>query len=293
MAHYGFIGTGIMGSAMAANLVRAGHSVAVWNRTPAKLEPLLALGATAYASPAEVVSTSEITFSMLADPNAVLEVVLGADSAIGATGPGRDYIEMSTIDDITSQKIAAEVRATGARFLEAPVSGTKKPAEDGQLIIMAAGDADLFEDARPAFDAMAKLAVHLGEVGAGARMKLVINSIMAGVMVAQSEGFALAEKTGLDLQILLELLDAGVVSSPLLRAKAPQLLEREYPASFPLKHMQKDLRLTLALADQVGQPLDGTATINQTFLRARAAGLGDQDFSAVHEVVREGAPPRA
>jgi len=292
VAHYGFIGTGIMGSAMAANLVHAGHSVAVWNRTSEKLEPLLALGAIPCASPAEVVSASEITFSMLADPDAALEVALGADGVIGATAPGHDYIEMSTIDDVTSKRIAAEVRATGARFLEAPVSGTKKPAEDGQLIIMAAGDADLFEDARPAFDAMGKLAVHLGEVGAGARMKLVINSIMAGVMVAQSEGFALAEKAGLDVQILLELLDVGVVSSPLLRAKGPQIIERQYPASFPLKHMQKDLRLTLALADQVGQPLDSTATVNQTFMRARVAGLGDQDFSAVHEVVRENGPTR-
>ncbi len=293
MAHYGFLGTGIMGGAMAANLLRAGHSLAVCNRTPDKLEPLLALGAIPCASPAEVVAASAITFSMVADPEAALEVALGAGGVIEATGPGHDYIEMSTIDDVTSRKIGAEVVATGARFLEAPVSGTKKPAEDGELIIMAAGDPGLFEDAEPAFDAMGKLAVHLGEVGTGARMKLVINSIMAGVMVAQSEGFALAEKCGLDLPSLLELLDAGVVSSPLLRAKGPQLMARQYPTSFPLKHMQKDLRLTLALADQVGQPLDNTATVNQTFIRARVAGLGDQDFSAVHEVVSKDERPCA
>jgi len=285
MADYGFLGTGIMGSGMAANLIRAGHKVIVWNRTADKAAPLIALGASLGDSPADVVGRSQITFSMVSDPAAARSVVFGSEGVLSAVAKGNDYIEMSTIDDATSTEISTAVTAKNARFLEAPVSGTKKPAEDGQLIIMAAGDRTLFDDAACAFEAMGKLSVYLGEVGMGARMKLVINAIMAGTMVAQAEGFALARRSGLDLTTLLDLLDAGVVSSPLLKAKGPQMLVREYPTSFPLKHMQKDLRLALGLADQLELPLHGVAALNQVFIDARSAGHGDDDFSAVYEVV--------
>jgi len=285
MAKYGFLGLGIMGSAMAANLIRDGHEVTVWNRTADKIAPLLEIGGRQGATPAEVVAASQITFAMVSDPAASRELSFGTDGVLTVVGPGHDYVEMSTIDDATASEISQAITSRGGRFLEAPVSGTKKPAEDGQLIIMAAGARDLFDDARPAFNAMGKMAVYLGDVGEGARMKHVINAIMAGTMVALAEGVALAEKSGLDVATLLELLDAGVVSSPLLRAKGPQLMSREYPASFPLKHMQKDLRLALALADSVDQPLPATATINQAFLKARTDGHGDEDFSAVLEAI--------
>jgi len=285
MAKYGFLGAGIMGSAMAANLIRGGHEVTVWNRTADKIAPLLKIGGRRGTTPAEVVAASQITFAMVSDPAASRELCFGDDGVLTSVGPGHDYVEMSTIDDNTAIEISLAVASRGGRFLEAPVSGTKKPAEDGQLIIMAAGECNLFDDARPAFDAMGKLAVYLGDVGEGARMKLVINAVMAGAMVALAEGVALAEKSGLDVAALLDLLDAGVVSSPLLRAKGPQLISREYPASFPLKHMQKDLRLALALADRVNQPLHSTATINQSFLKAKTDGHGDKDFSAVLEAI--------
>lgn len=287
MAKYGFLGLGIMGSAMAANLIRGRHEVTVWNRTADKVAPLLEIGGRRGVTPAEVVATSQITFAMVSDPAASRGLCFGADGVLTAVGPGHDYVEMSTIDDATAIEISQAITSRGGRFLEAPVSGTKKPAEDGQLIIMAAGDRSLFDDARPAFDAMGKLAVYLGDVGEGARMKLVINAIMAGTMVALAEGVALAGKSGLDVATLLDLLDAGVVSSPLLRAKGPQLMSREHPASFPLKHMQKDLRLALALADKVDQPLAVTAAINQAFIKARTDGHGDEDFSAVLEAISE------
>lgn len=287
MAKYGFLGLGIMGSAMAANLVRDGHDVTVWNRTADKIAPLLNIGAKGGANPAEVVAASQLTFAMVSDPAASRELCFGDDGVLTAVGPCHDYVEMSTIDDATAVEISQAVTSRGGRFLEAPVSGTKKPAEDGQLIIMAAGHRDLFDDAEPAFSAMGKMAVYLGDVGEGAKMKLVINAIMAGAMTALAEGVALAEKSGLELAVLLDLLDAGVVSSPLLRAKGPQLISREYPASFPLKHMQKDLRLALALADRVDQPLAVTAAINQAFIKARIDGHGDEDFSAVLEAISE------
>jgi len=286
MTTYGFLGLGIMGSAMARNLVQAGFDVIVWNRSAEKSEPLVATGARLGATPRDVVAASEVTFSMVADPIATRSVCFDTYGVLAGVGPGHDYVETSTIDDPTSVEIARAVADLGGRFLEAPVTGTKKPAEDGQLVFLAAGDRGLFDDAQPAFDAMGKLAVYLGEVGNGARMKLVINSIMGGVMAALAEGLALAEKGGLEPATVLELLDAGVVANQLFRAKGPQLLERSYPASFPLKHMQKDLRLALALGESVGQPLHGTATVNQTFKRAVVAGRGDEDFSAVYEVIR-------
>ena len=139
MAKYGFLGMGIMGSAMAANLVRAGHDVTVWNRTAARCAPLVALGARQADTPREVAATCDVTFAMLSDPAAALAVLEGADGVLGGIGQGRGYVDFSTVDDATANTIASQIVANGARYLEAPVSGTKKPAEDGTLIILAAG----------------------------------------------------------------------------------------------------------------------------------------------------------
>lgn len=285
MTRYGFLGLGIMGSAMASNLVKAGFEVTVWNRTAERTASLEALGATTAATPAEVVGACEITFAMVSDPAATHEVVFGEGGVLEGVSAGHDYVEMSTIDDVTSHEVAQAVSQRGARYLEAPVTGTKKPAEEGQLVILGAGDPTLFEAAKPAFDVMGKLAVFLGEVGNGERMKLVINGVMGEVMAALAEGAALAEKAGLEPETLLQLLDAGIVASPLFRVKGPLLLSREYPASFPLKHMQKDLRLALELAERIGQPLHCMAAVNQVYKRAAVDGHADEDLSAVFEAI--------
>ncbi|WP_318556332.1 NAD(P)-dependent oxidoreductase [Geobacter anodireducens] len=285
MTTYGFLGLGIMGGPMAANLVRAGFDVTVWNRNPAKCAPLVALGARQASSPAEVCAACDITIAMLADPTAAKEVCFGPNGVLEGIGGGRGYIDMSTVDDETSTAIGAAVTARGGRFLEAPVSGTKKPAEDGTLIILAAGDQSLFTDAGPAFAALGKKCLHLGEVGQGARMKLVVNMIMGQMMAALGEGMALGRKCGLDGGQLLEVLDAGAMANPMFKGKGQLLLSGEFPASFPLKHMQKDLRLAVELGDRLGQPLHGAATANESFKRARAAGHADEDFAAVFRVL--------
>ena len=167
MAKYGFLGMGIMGSAMAANLVRAGHDVTVWNRTAARCAPLVALGARQADTPREVAATCDVTFAMLSDPAAALAVLEGADGVLGGIGQGRGYVDFSTVDDATANTIASQIVANGARYLEAPVSGTKKPAEDGTLIILAAGDRGLYDEVAPALDKLARSAFSLARLGRG------------------------------------------------------------------------------------------------------------------------------
>ncbi|RNC64962.1 MAG: NAD(P)-dependent oxidoreductase, partial [Desulfuromonadales bacterium] len=191
MQHFGFIGLGIMGSAMAKNLVKAGFGVTVWNRSPEKMDELVALGATRAATPREVAASCPVTFGMLADPAAAEEVCFGKNGVLEGIGEGRGYVDMSTVDPATSQRIGVAVVTRGGRFLEAPVSGSKKPAEDGTLIILAAGDRTLYDEAMPGFEAMGKKTVFLGDVGKGAEMKLVVNMVMGGMMAVFCEGLAL------------------------------------------------------------------------------------------------------
>jgi len=285
MTTFGFLGLGIMGSAMAANLVKAGLDVTVWNRSPEKCAPLKDLGAKQGKSPKEVAAACDITFAMLADPAAAKEVFFGFDGVLEGIGDGRGYVDMSTVDPGTSQSIAEAVAEAGGRFLEAPVSGTKKPAEDGTLIILAAGDQSLYEEVASTFDKMGKMRPFLGKVGQGARMKLVVNLILGGMLTAFCEGMALGQKGGLDGKQILEILDAGAMACPMFRGKGALLLKGEFPTSFPLKHMQKDLRLAVALGDELGLPLHASAAVNETFKKARGKGYGDEDVAAVYRVI--------
>ena len=287
MARLGFLGLGIMGTPMALNLVRAGHDVTVWTRSPQKCVPLAEAGARAADTPAGVTSSCDMTFAMLADPEAARAVGLDADGAVAGLGDGRGYCDMSTVDADTSRTLAVAVARAGGRFLEAPVSGTKQPAEQGTLVILAAGDRSLYDESGPALDTMGKKRIFLGEVGAGAHMKVVVNMIMGGMMTAFSEGLALASDTGLAVPDLLEVLAAGALANPMFAAKGPLMAAGKTAPAFPLKHMQKDLRLALALGDAQARALPTAAAANAVFLRARASGLGDSDFAAVHEVVAD------
>ncbi|KAI8467003.1 MAG: NAD binding domain of 6-phosphogluconate dehydrogenase-domain-containing protein [Monoraphidium minutum] len=287
-----WLGLGIMGQAMAANLLKSGHysQLLVWNRSADKCGELVAAGAAAVATPAEAVELADVVFGMLADPKAALDVALSEGGVVSAMRPGKAYVDMSTVDEETSARIAAAVRAAGGRFLEAPVSGSKKPAIDGQLIILAAGDKDLFDECGPALGVMGKRSLFLGEVGAGARMKLVVNGTMGAIMAAVAEGFALAERSGLQQSDLLEVLGLGAMASPMISLKGPGLMARSYPPAFKLVSQQKDMRLVLALGDTLDQPLPVMAAANEQFKKAKALGLGDADFSAVYEAAAGEAP---
>jgi glyoxylate/succinic semialdehyde reductase len=280
-----FLGLGIMGQPMALNLVKAGFPVTVWNRMPARTAPLADAGAAVAPTAREAAAAADVTIAMVADPDAALAVVGGPDGAAAGLAPGAGYVDMSTVDPETSAAVAAAVIAAGGRFLEAPVSGSKGPAEQGSLVIMAAGDRGLYDEAGAALDAIGKLRVFLGETGAAARMKLVVNMVMGGMMTAFSEGLALAGRTGLDTDRLLEVLAAGAVANPMFALKGPAMLAGRDDPAFPLKHMRKDLRLARELGQGVGLALPTAAAADGLFVRALDAGLGDRDFSAVHGVV--------
>jgi glyoxylate/succinic semialdehyde reductase len=183
----GFLGLGIMGSPMALNLLKAGFRVTVWNRSADKCAELVAAGAIAADSPAAVVTSCNITVAMLADPAAAAEVALGPDGVAAAMRPGKGYIDVSTVDAATAKQIEEAIHERGGLFLEAPVSGSKGPAEQGQLIFLAAGDRALFDAAVPLLDAMGKASFFLGGVGAGANMKLAVNSLMGTMMASFAE----------------------------------------------------------------------------------------------------------
>ncbi|KAE8675184.1 putative oxidoreductase GLYR1 [Hibiscus syriacus] len=282
----GFLGLGIMGKAMSMNLLKNGFKVTVWNRTLYKCDEVVAHGASVGETPAEVVKKCKITIAILSDPAAALSVVFDKDGVLEQICNGKGYIDMSTVDPQTSCKISEAITSKGGHFLEAPVSGSKQPAETGQLVILAAGDKALYEEAGPAFNVLGKKSFFLGQIGNGAKMKLVVNMIMGSVMNAFSEGLVLAERGGLNPHDLLDVLDLGGIANPMFRGKGPAMLRDDYSPAFPLKHQQKDMRLALALGDQNAVSMPVAAAANEAFKKGRSMGLGDVDFSAVLETVK-------
>ncbi|KAK7271977.1 hypothetical protein RJT34_28289 [Clitoria ternatea] len=282
----GFLGIGIMGSPMAHNLLKAGIDLTVWNRTKTKCDPLITLGAKYKASPEEVAASCDITFAMLADPQSAVDVACGKHGAANGLGPGKGYVDVSTVDGDTSKLISGRIKSSGASFLEAPVSGSKKPAEDGQLIFLTAGDRNLYETVGPLLDIMGKSKFYLGDVGQGAAMKLVVNMIMGSMMASFSEGLLLSEKVGLDPNVLVKVVSQGAISAPMYSTKGPSMIQSNYPTAFPLKHQQKDLRLALGLAESVSQPIPIAAAANELYKVAKSQGLSDHDFSAVIEALK-------
>ncbi|KAL3531014.1 hypothetical protein ACH5RR_010336 [Cinchona calisaya] len=284
----GFLGMGIMGKAMAMNLLRHGFKVTVWNRTLSRCDELVEHGASVGETPAAVVKKCKYTIGMLSDPAAALSVVFDKDGVLEQICSGKGYIDMSTVDAETSSKISEAITSKGGHFLEAPVSGSKKPAEDGQLVILAAGEKVLYEEALPAFDVMGKKSFFLGNVGNGAKMKLVVNMIMGSMMNAFSEGLVLADKSGLSSQTLLDVLELAAIANPMFKMKGPSMIQNNYTPAFPLKHQQKDMRLALALGDENAVSMPVAAAANEAFKKARNLSLGDLDFSAVHQTVKGG-----
>lgn len=279
---YGFLGLGIMGTAMASRMLASGMNVTVWNRTESKCDELVSLGAQKASTPSQVVRQCDVTFAMLSTPEVALEVALGEGGVVEGMISGKGYVDMSTVDARTAQCIAKSIQAKGGSFLEAPVSGSKKPAMDGTLLILAAGDMELYERCKGPFDVFSKWHAHLGEVGAGAKMKLVVNMIMGSMMTAFGEGMCLADEAGLSQELLAQILSLGACANPMFQLKAQNVLGKSFPPAFPLKHQQKDMRLALSLGDELGVSLPVSAAANESFKRARQLGLGDQDMSAVY-----------
>lgn len=281
MTKYGFLGIGIMGKAMASNLLNAGFDVTVWNRTAAACKPLMELGAKQGKTAAEVVANCDITFAMVSDPKAAKALCFGKNGVIEGISEGKSYIDISTVDPDTAMEIYHAIKSKGGRFLEAPVSGSKQPAEKGTLVFLCAGDQSLYEDAVDALDVMGKKSFYFPQMGQGAQMKLVINMVMGTMMTAFAEGLCLGEKIGLDKTDILDVISQGAITSPMFQLKGPLMIEKNFATAFPLKHMQKDMRLALLLGDAHSQPLYTSGAANNAYLKAKQDGCEDEDFSAV------------
>ena len=276
----GFIGLGVMGKPMAINLLRAGYPLTVWNRTRSKMDELIAMGANGANSPREVAERSDVVITMVSDSPDVEEVILGPNGVIHGARPGLIVIDMSTISPKVTRKISEELAKKGVRMLDAPVSGGEKGAKEATLSIMVGGPRDVFEECLPIFEVLGKKITYMGPSGMGQTAKLCNQVICALNIQAVCEGLMLGAKAGLDVRKLLEAVSAGAASSWMLVNLGPKMIERDFKPGFKIRHQQKDLRLALELAAELGLPLPGTALVHQILRIAEAEGLGEEGTQA-------------
>jgi 3-hydroxyisobutyrate dehydrogenase-like beta-hydroxyacid dehydrogenase len=283
----GLIGLGLMGRPMGLNLLKAGYSLTVWNRTAARAESLVAAGAKLAHSPQEVAAASDVLITIVSDPPALEGVLWGGSGAgqnsgaLAALRPGSIYIDSSTVSPVLSRKIARACEERHVAFLDAPVTGGTWGAEKGELVFMVGGDGQVLKDAEPVFKVMGKRWFHLGPNGAGQTIKLAMNLILALQVDALAEALALVEAAGLEGEKLVEVMQSSMARAAVLDVKAPLLLKREYPPSFPLRLMHKDVGLALELAKETGVTLPATAAAYSTYSAVKAAAKEDLDYAAV------------
>ena len=277
----GFIGLGIMGSRMAANLQIAGHQLQVFNRDETKCEPLVGNGAIKATSPKDAAQNADFVITMVADPMAVESVAFGNDGLIAGLSDKAVWIDCSTIGQQHALRFANVAQAEGKNFLEAPVSGSKAPAGSGDLTFLVGGPADLVAAAQPLFDIMGAKTVHVGDHGSAGALKLVFNHILGVSMAAFSEGMALGESLGIAPEKLFETLLATPMVPPYLAIKKSKIIDGELEADFPLKWMNKDLALVCEAAyeNDVAMPLANSA--KEIYRLAKLHGHADHDFAAV------------
>jgi len=286
------IGTGTMGGGMAANLLKAGFPLAVYNRTRAKAEPFAAQGARVADTPATAVKGARLVLSMLPDDDASREAWTGRDGALAAAEPGAILVECSTVSIAWVEELASFAQVRGLELLDAPVTGSRVQAEGGQLTFLAGGSEDALAAVRAPLEAMGKEIIHLGAVTSGAKMKL-LNNFLCGVQVASlAEGMAWLERSGLDRDKALQVLKSGAPGSPLIATISARMTSEDYTVNFLLRLLSKDLAYAHAAAEHSGVELSTAANAQRLFDRAAAAGYGEKDMSAVVEVLRHPASPK-
>jgi 3-hydroxyisobutyrate dehydrogenase len=283
----GFIGLGIMGRGMAANLLKGGFEVCVWNRTASRMTPLVEAGATAGANPADVASKSDIIITCVSDTPDVKAVILGDNGVIHGAKAGSLVIDMSTISPQVTVEIAEKLAQKNVSMLDAPISGGSEGAERGTLSIMVGGDAAQVERAMPAFQAMGKAITHVGGQGAGQKVKLVNQILVVGNMLAVGEALLFAQAGDLDLEKTLEAVVAGAAGSWMLSNRGPQVINRDWRPGFMIDLQQKDVRLALQAADEMGVPLMGTSLIFNLYRTLQARGLGAEGNHALVKALEE------
>ena len=272
-----------MGRPMAANLVKAGHEVNIWNRTPGKDVP----GAKTCANPAEAAKGREVVWMCVSDTKAVEQVLFGTNGAVGALEKGALVVDSSTISPSASAQFAEKIRQYGGDFLDAPVTGSKIAAQSGSLIFMVGGKVDLIERVRPLFNAMGKTVIHMGDNGKGLAAKLAQNLQIAFIFEGLAEGLTLAKKMGVQPEKLFELIKSSMIRSGVAEYKEPFVLKRDYSPNFPLKLMHKDMHLMMDAARENGVKLPGLEKIDEIYEAASRAGYDDLDYAATIMLVEQ------
>jgi 3-hydroxyisobutyrate dehydrogenase-like beta-hydroxyacid dehydrogenase len=279
----GFIGLGIMGSRMAANLRKHDYSLVVFNRTPGKAEPLLKRGATLADSPPKLADQVDVLFTMLAHPDAVEQAALGANGFLSHLKSNTIWIDCSSVNPSFSKKMAAAAAAGQIRFIDAPVTGSAPVATDGKLIFWVGGNAVDVEAIRPLLLCMGNKIVHVGGPGMGTSMKMVINLLLGTGMAAFAEAMELGQGLGLSQQMLFDSLLSTPTVAPFLASKRVKIENGNYEAEFPLRWMQKDMQLASDSAYETGVALPITNVAKEIYRLAMRDGHDTQDFSAIYE----------
>ncbi len=288
-----FLGLGIMGSRMAANLVGAGHELTVWNRTTAKAEQFCAEHRAELArTPAEAAATAEAVVTMVVDGPQVSEVLLGEQGAARAARDGLLCVDCSTIGPSATRTIGAALAERGIKLVDAPVTGSAPRAQDGTLTIMAGGSREDFERAAPLLEAMGRLIVHAGPLGHGQMVKLLNNAVAATNAATLAQALIVAARAGVDMDALVEVMRGGSAASTMVDLKAGPMREHDYTTLFKLDHMLKDLRLCLEEGESAGVPFPYAALTHQTLVAAAGMGHGEDDFAALLEPLERAASTR-
>jgi 2-hydroxy-3-oxopropionate reductase len=283
----GLIGLGVMGDPMARNLIEAGQSLVVHNRSPEPVQALAEVGAQAASGPREVAERSDVVITMLPDSAAVESVVLGEDGVLAGASEGDLLIDMSTIHPTVSVAVAQAAAQRGVAALDAPVSGGDVGAQQGTLSIMVGGDAADVERARPLLEVLGKTIVHVGEAGAGQVVKACNQVVVAVTIAAVSEALVLGSKAGVDPERILDVLGGGLAANKVMEVRRTNFLEHDFTPGFRIDLHHKDLNIALESGDAYGVPLPVTGLVQQYMRALRAQGHGGDDHSGLLQLVEE------
>ena len=286
MANLGFVGLGSMGGEMARRLLEAGHSVTGYNRTKSRAQWLLDLGMTWGDTPRAVAQSADVTLSMVRDTEALHAVTGGPDGLLAGLGPGKYYVDMSTVSPAASNQIAAQAADAGAKMFDAPVSGSLITLKAGQLSFMVGGDQEALEEIKPILQDIGPTVDYVGSNGLAAMMKVAVNLNLPVQILAFSESLLLAEKMGISRELATKVLLNSVVASPALKYRFPMVLNMPEEPLFDVNMIQKDLRLALDAGRELGIPLPTTAVTDQFLNSAQGMGLADQDFVILFDILR-------
>lgn len=277
------MGLGIMGGAMTSNLVKAGHEVSVWNRSKGKTVE----GARSAGTPAEAAKGAEVVWMCVADTEAVEQVLFGENGVEQVLTSGMTVVDSSTIAPAATRKFAEKVRAKGASYVDAPVTGSKIGAAEGKLVFIAGGDEDVIQKLDPLFAVLGKAIVHMGENGMGQTAKIGMNLMIALMYEGFAEALVLTSKLGLKPELLLQLVEKSMVRSGVSDYKAPFVLKRDFTPNFPLRLMHKDIKLMLDAAQENRVKLPGLEIVEEVYDVATEEGMADLDYAATLELLEK------